>query len=674
MHIRAYTPADRAACLAVFDSNTPEFFLPAERAEFAAFLDALPGPYLVLTGEAGDVLACGGFAVNPHTARADFCWGMVRRTEHGRGLGEQLLRARLAGIRADQRADHVVLHTSQHTRGFYEGLGFVTERVAPNGYGPGLDRCDLRLGLAEPLWWRRGVVYQVYPRSFQDSDGDGVGDLAGITRRLDDLAWLGVDAVWISPFYPSPMADFGYDVADFCDVDPVFGTLADFDGLVEQAHRRGIRLVLDFIPNHTSDQHPWFLESRASRGNAKRDWYIWRDPAPDGGPPNNWVSNFGGPAWTRDEHTGQFYYHAYLPEQPDLNWRNPDVRGAMLDAMRFWLERGVDGFRIDALRQVIKDDRFRDNPPNPDFTPEQGPYHALLPVYTTDRPEVMDVVTAMRAVVREYGDAPLIGELYLPLERLVAYYGDGTNGVQLPFNFHLLSTPWQPRAVAELVRRYEALLPPHGWPTWVLGNHDRSRLATRLGPEQARVAAVLLLTLRGTPTLYYGDELGMRDVPIPPERVRDPWEQRVPGLGLGRDPERTPMQWGGGENAGFSTGAPWLPLEEDAAHNNVEAQRGDPGSLLRLYRRLLRLRRAEPALHAGRWAPAGATEQLLAYRREGGGKRFLVVLNFSAQPAVWPLEQRRGRVVCGTELQREGEEAAGTLHLRPHEGVVVELE
>jgi alpha-glucosidase len=532
-------------------------------------------------------------------------------------------------------------------------------------------------GAGEARWWQHGVVYQIYPRSFQDSTGDGIGDLPGITRRLDYLRWLGVNAVWISPFYPSPMADFGYDVSDYRDVHPMFGTLADFDRLVEEAHRCGIRVIVDYVPNHTSDQHPWFLESRSSRDNPKRNWYIWKDPAPDGGPPNNWLSNFGGPAWTWDERTEQFYYHAYLREQPDLNWRDPEVREAMLDVLRFWLERGVDGFRLDALRQIGKDAHFRDNPPNPGWEPGQGPYKRLLPVYSADRPETIEYVAEMRRVADGYGETLLIGELYVSIERLMDYYGTAeAAGCQLPANFHLISTRWEAREVDALIHRYEGALPEHGWPNWVLGNHDKPRLASRVGAEQARVAAMLLLTLRGTPTIYYGDELAMRDVPIPPDRVQDPWEKNVPGLGLGRDPERTPMQWDAGESAGFTTGTPWLPLAEDHRERNVEAQREDPDSMLSLYRRLLALRAAEPALETGGYRPLDAGDDLVVYLRERQGHRFLVALNFGPEPGrvTAPELAARGSVVAATRVAREGQRVQGELEVPGGEGMVVRLE
>jgi alpha-glucosidase len=556
------------------------------------------------------------------------------------------------------------------------------------------------MSATEHPWWQRGVIYQVYPLSFQDSDGDGFGDLPGLLARLPYLQWLGVDAIWLSPIYPSPMADWGYDVADYCDVDPRFGTLADFDALVAAAHALGMRVLLDFVPNHTSDRHPWFVESRSSRDSAKRAWYHWRDPAPDGEPPNkpsselqasgdvvrgpgvsprppnNWISVFGGSAWELDPATGQFYYHAFLKEQPDLDWRNPEVRAAMHEALRFWLRRGVDGFRVDVIHHLAKDPELRDNPPNPDWAPGQNPYRRLLATNTADRPEVHEVIAGIRAVVDEYPDRMLIGELYLPVERLMLYYGAGGRGLQLPFNFQLIRLPWQAATLGAAIEAYEAVLPTWGWPNWVLGNHDKSRVATRVGPAQARVAAMMLLTLRGTPTLYYGDEIGMRDVPIPPERVRDPFERNVPGLGLGRDPERTPMQWDATPHAGFTAGEPWLPLAADALAGNVAAQRDDPRSMLTLHRRLLALRRSEPALAVGPIAPLRTTGDLLAWVRKHGDRRFLVALNLGASPAAYtpPVLDVRGELALSTHLDRDGERVERTVELRGDEGVVVRLE
>jgi alpha-glucosidase len=519
-------------------------------------------------------------------------------------------------------------------------------------------------------WWRDATVYQVYPRSFQDSDGDGVGDLEGIRRRLPYLAWLGVDAVWLSPIYTSPMADFGYDISDHCDVDPLFGTLADFDRLVAEAHSLGLKLLLDYVPNHTSDRHPWFEDARA--GGAHRDWYLWRDGTAER-PPNNWLSSFGGPAWTWDEQAGAWYYHAYLAEQPDLNWRNPEVRSAMAGVARFWLERGADGFRIDALRQAMKDDQWRDNPPNPDWRQGDDPYHALLQEFSADRPEVAEVVAVLRdaaeaAHAADGRERLLIGELYLPVERLMAYYG---YGIDLPFNFHLLQTPWRAADVGALVETYEAALPDGAWPNWVLSNHDRPRVATRVGPGQARAAAVLLLTLRGTPTLYYGDELGMPDADIAPEQVQDPWGLRDPAHG--RDRARTPMPWDDSPHAGFcDAGArPWLPLSDDAATRHVARQREDPDSILMLHRDLLALRRAEPALTAGAYRTVALEGDVLAYLR---GERVLVALNLGEAPGEVRLPGLSATVALGTARGRAGQRIAGGAVLGGGEALVARLD
>ena len=345
------------------------------------------------------------------------------------------------------------------------------------------------------VWWKRGVIYQIYPRSFQDTNGDGVGDLKGIAERLDYLKWLGIDAIWISPIYPSPMADFGYDVSDYCNIDPMFGSLDDFDRLVAAAHAREIKVILDFVPNHTSSQHPWFLQSRSSRSNPQRDWYIWRDGKPNGLPPNNWLSQFGGAAWTLDALTGQYYLHSFLREQPDLNWRNPAVRAAMYDVLRFWLAR-VDGFRVDVIWLLIKDAELRDNPPNPNYRPDEPGIHRFLPVYSADQPETHEVIAEIRRVLDQYDERVLIGEIYLPIERLVTYYGEDLGGAHLPFNFQLILTAWTTPAIAKLITDYEAALPPGGWPNWVLGNHDQPRIAARVTAAQARIAA-MLLSLRG---------------------------------------------------------------------------------------------------------------------------------------------------------------------------------
>lgn len=524
-------------------------------------------------------------------------------------------------------------------------------------------------------WWQRGVIYQIYPRSFRDTNGDGIGDLSGILERLDYCASLGVDALWLSPIYPSPMADFGYDVSDYTDIDPIFGTLAEFDDLLAEIKRRGLKLILDYVPNHTSDKHPWFQESRSGRGSVKRDWYLWHDPAANGGPPNNWLSNFGGSAWQWDERTGQYYYHSFLKEQPDLNWRHPDVVAAMHDVLRFWLNRGVDGFRVDVLWLLIKDDQWRDNPTNPDYKPGMAPFHSQLPLYATDRPEVQAIVSGLRRVLDEFDSRVLIGEIYLPLDRLMAYYGANLDGVQLPFNFQLLQSAWEARAIAALIDRYEGALPQGGWPNWVLGNHDNPRIASRVGVPQARVAAMLLLTLRGTPTMYYGDELGMTNVSIPADRVRDPFERNVPGAGHGRDPCRTPMQWDESIHAGFTVGEPWLPISDDYAVVNVRAEDEDSASFLTLYRRLLHLRKSHSALSIGEYEPLAASGDLLAYVRHTRDERILIALNLGAQPGALFLGSPGivGRILVSTYLDGQDEVSTTNLGLRANEGLIVAL-
>jgi alpha-glucosidase len=524
--------------------------------------------------------------------------------------------------------------------------------------------------MAKFPWWKTGIIYQIYPRSFQDTNGDGIGDLNGIVRRLDYLNWLGADAIWISPVYPSPMADFGYDVSDYCGIDPLFGSLGDFDLLVKEAHRRGLKVILDFVPNHSSDRHPWFVESRTSRKSSKRDWYIWRDPAPDGGPPNNWMSQFGGSAWTLDPVSDQYYLHSFLPEQPDLNWRNPAVREAMFDGMRFWLDRKVDGFRVDVIWLLLKDDQFRDNPLNPAYRPTLPDINRTLSVYNADRPEIHELIAQMRSVLDHYTDRVLIGEIYLPFERLVTYYGENLSGAQLPFNFALIHTAWNAKSVAELIADYEKALPAGGWPNWVLGNHDQPRIAARVGDAQARIAAMLLLTLRGTPTMYYGDEIGMARVEVPHELARDPWEKNEPGLGLSRDPWRTPLQWDGTANAGFSSTRPWLPIDPNYTNRNVEVLRRDPQSILSLYCRLIELRKTHPSLQVGSTGEIRSDHNVLTYERASDRGRIAVILNFGPDPAQLPsVHTGDQRVLLSTHLDREGR--CELSELRPNEGMIV---
>jgi alpha-glucosidase len=512
-------------------------------------------------------------------------------------------------------------------------------------------------------WWREGIFYQIYPRSFQDSNGDGVGDLAGITSRLDHLndgtpRSLGIDAVWLSPFYRSPMADFGYDVSDYRDVDPTFGNLAEFDRLLSEAHRRDIRVIVDLVPGHTSDQHPWFLAARSSRTDPKRDFYVWADPR-RGRPPNNWRAVFKrvGAAWTLDQKTGQYYLHHFLPEQPDLNWWNKKVHDEIQDVMRFWLDRGVDGFRIDVASGLIRDERLRNNPRLQLLgRPRRRNW---------DLDEVHEIHRGWRKVLDSYdGDRMAVGEIGVrDLRRLVRYYGNDDE-LQLSFNFHFLEQPWVAERFRTVVEEWERLLPNHAWPDYTLSNHDRSRAASRYGLERAGVAAMMLLTLRGTPFIYYGEEIGMTDVPIPSARVVDI---------DGRDPERTPMQWDASPNAGFAAGDPWLPIAADHAKRNVAAQRDDPTSLFSLYRRLSWLRRSSPALRRGSYRTIPAPSGVFAYAREADGERVLVALNFTKSSQLVSLGTGEAQVALSTDHQRDAEPVAlERLELRADEGIVVE--
>ncbi len=518
-------------------------------------------------------------------------------------------------------------------------------------------------------WWAGAVIYQVYPRSFADANGDGIGDLKGLIARLDHLAGtdasLGVDAVWLSPIYPSPLADFGYDIADFTDVAPEFGTLADLDRLVEACHARGLRLLLDMVPCHTSVQHPWFVESRSSRTSARRDWYTWADPGPGGGPPSNWRASFGGSAWELDPASGQYYVHSFYPEQPDLNWRNPAVAAAIGDVLRFWFARGVDGFRVDAIIHAIKDPQLRDNPPAgapiPPFPPDR---HGQDPLWTVDRPEVADVIRSLRSVADEYPGRLLVGEAYLPAERLARYLDPGT-GFHRAFDFELSVIEWGAEPLRSTIQRAEAFTPQGSEPTWTFSNHDLVRHATRFGKRRARLAALLLLSLRGTICLYAGEEIGMIDASPTRGQERDR---------AGRDAQRTPMQWDASPTGGFTSGTPWLPLV-DPADRNVAEQGRDPDSLLSFYRGLLRLRRASAALrHGALGLVAGLPPEVMAWTREAPAERLLLIANLADEPATVDVSSvaSGGTILAGTG-PRNGRISLEHLLLDPREGLLVRL-
>ena len=484
-------------------------------------------------------------------------------------------------------------------------------------------------------WWSDAVGYEVYIRSFADSDGDGIGDLPGLTARLDHLADLGVDIVWVTPFYPSPMADFGYDVADHTDVDPRFGTMADFDHLIAGVHERGMRLLIDLVPNHTSDQHEWFRSARTGRDSPHRDFYLWRDPAPDGGPPNNWRSHFGGPAWTFDEASGQWWCHLFLPEQPDLNWANPAVHEEFRRILRHWLERGVDGFRIDVAHALVKDPSFADDPVlvevGPDATPREA-FQALRHDHDLDQPGTLDIYRDWHLLARDH-EAVLLGEVYLDSPEAVrAYVADGV--LDLSFYFPVLHTRWEPAVLRDVVEA--TLTHGQGRFAWVHSSHDDPRATSRFGGGELgrrRALSFLAFTafLPGPVFLYQGDELGLVDGEVDPEAAADPVAVRNANPGEeGRDPVRTPMPWAPDRpNLGFSTGAPWLPVAANHTDaDTVAAQREDPGSTLQAVRRLLQARRERLPNHA----PVELLDDLpavLAYRR---GSQ-LVVLNAGASPA-----------------------------------------
>jgi len=517
-------------------------------------------------------------------------------------------------------------------------------------------------------WWQDGIVYQIYPRSFMDANGDGIGDLAGVISRLDYLndgtdGSLGIDAIWFSPFYPSPMFDFGYDVSDYRNIDPAYGTMADFDRLLAEAHKRGIKIILDFVPPHTSHLHPWFVESRTSRDNPKRDWYIWSGPSrplkkrytgadvpPRRYRPNNWQSIFGGPAWTWDEKTQEYYYHHWLIEQTDVNWRNPDLRRAMYDQMKFWLDRGVDGFRLDVINFIFKDKQLRSNP----YCIGRRPYDMQRHLYDKDLlPENLEVVREMRRLVDSYGNRMLVGEISNDDPIVPArYYCNGTDGLNLSFYFHFANQRFSADRFRSAIASWEAAVPKKAWPVYFLSNHDRMRHIGRYGTHneartlaRAQVAAMLLLTVRGTPFLYYGEEIGMGNLPIKKKDLKDPVGIRYWPIPVGRDPARTPMQWDGSASAGFSTGgSTWLPVNPDYRTVNVAAQAGDPASLLSFYRKIIWRRRGNAALTRGTIEILRDTpRQVLAYLREYRDERCLVVLNFSDKPAALSVEGAGGK-------------------------------
>ncbi|MGH7857295.1 MAG: alpha-amylase family glycosyl hydrolase, partial [Candidatus Binatia bacterium] len=521
-------------------------------------------------------------------------------------------------------------------------------------------------------WWRSGVLYQIYVRSFADSNGDGIGDLPGILGRLDYLERLGIDAVWLSPVCVSPDEDWGYDVSDYCAVHRDLGTLADLDRLIGEAGRRGIRVILDLVPNHTSDRHPWFLDARSSRTARRRDWYVWADPRPGGAPPNNWSSGFGGPAWTLDEATGQFYLHNHLASQPDLNWWNPEVREAFDDILRFWFDRGVAGLRIDVCHMIVKDRELRDNPPATEDDPPFIRFLGQRQTYNSDRPEVHEVLRRWRRIADRYDPARLLlGETYVfDVGRMAAFYGR-EDELDLAFNMPFVYSGFDAEGLRGIVEATERTLPEAAWPAWTASNHDAGRFPTRWcggDPAKAKCALLLLLALSGTPVLYYGDEIGMPEKLLEPTSLRDPVGKRYWPASMGRDPGRTPMQWSAGPGAGFTTpeATPWLPIG-DAGLCNVDAQERDRDSVLHFCRELIALRRSMPDLLSGRYVRLPSPPGTWAFRR---GDRVSVALNLSPDETV--VEGIAGIVRAATRGARRGEALFGRLRLGAAEAVVAE--
>lgn len=484
-----------------------------------------------------------------------------------------------------------------------------------------------------PEWWKQAVFYQIYPRSFYDANGDGIGDLNGVIAKLDYLQRLGIDAIWISPIYQSPMFDFGYDVSNYKKIDGDFGTMDDFKRLLVEAHKRDIKVVMDMIMNHTSHKHKWFLESKSSKTNPKRDWYIWRK-ASFVSPPNNWKSVFGGSGWEYDYKTKEYYYHSFLKQQPDLNWRNKDLQEAFFSDVKFWLELGVDGFRMDVLNFIIKDKHFRNNPSK--FGLNLFQKHQ----FTRNRPKAYKIIDELRQLVDSYKDRMLVAEIYLPhpgnSSLVASYLGNGRNGVHLAFDFSLIFARWGAKTYATCIEQSNFHLPKKGWPTLVLSNHDLLRSINRLWfrsfrEQRARIEAMLLLTLKGTPFLYYGEEIGMMNKRVPYALIKDPLGRRYWPFFAGRDKARTPMQWDDTEYAGFSTAKPWLPVNNDHKERNVELQQTQVNSLLNFYSSLIQTRKRSIALTMGNYELISTDKNVLIYRRMASSQNAVVVLNFSKE-------------------------------------------
>lgn len=536
------------------------------------------------------------------------------------------------------------------------------------------------------VWWKEAVIYQIYPRSFYDSNGDGIGDLEGIIQKLDYLAGsensLGIDAIWLSPVYPSPMYDFGYDISDYEEIDPVFGDIQIFKRLLKEAHKRGIKVIMDLVVNHTSHLHPWFLESRSSKNSPKRDWYIWKEPN-HGAPPNNWLGAFGGSGWEYDKRTGEYYFHSFLKEQPDLNWRNPEVEDAIFSMMKYWLDMGVDGFRLDVVNLYIKDEFFRNNISY--FMKGPRSYDKQVHAYDRDRPEMHGILRRMRKLLDSYDDKRMfVGEIMQDFPGnvlLPATYCGQDDELHLAFNFMFLFSPWKAEKFFQIIKDFESALGDKNWPNYTLSNHDFPRHITRYekGKDtmlRARLAACMMLTLRGTPFLYYGEEIGMKRQKVPFRQIQDPVGKKYWPFHPGRDPERIPMPWDGSANTGFTTGKPWLPLYSEAKEVNVASQILEKNSLFHTYKKLIQLRKDRKSLRKGKIKILLSNDkQVLYYRRREGKEETYIFLNFSDKPVnvSYPRKWNLNEILFTTAprpayLKQDGDE--GDLRLFPNEAVL----
>jgi len=529
----------------------------------------------------------------------------------------------------------------------------------------------------EISWKANSVVYHLYVRSFKDSNNDGIGDLQGIINSLHYLSkTLGVTAIWLSPIYPSPQVDFGYDIADYKNIDQIFGTRNIFDTLIKKAHEHKIKIMMDFVPNHTSDKHKWFQESRSSKNNPKRDWYIWASPKSNGQPPNNWLSHFGGSAWALDATTGEYYLHLFNEHQPDLNWRNFLVEKEMLNILRFWMNRGIDGFRVDVPYVIYKDPLLEDEPLNSNYMEgKHDPFDMLLHTKTSWQPEFYQLMKKFTEVLQEYKGKFMVTETWTDLPGLIKTYNAAGWKYFQPFNFSLITLPWRADIHKQYIDEYERALGDLYIPCWVLGNHDKHRVASRIGKDQARIAAMFELTLHGISFIYYGEEIGMIDGKISKKKVMDPYEKTSPGLDLSRDPERTPLQWDSSENAGFSNATPWIPINKNYRKSNIATEMKDPHSFFALYQKLIRLRKENPALSEGKYIPLfEPVENVFLFLREKDSQRVLILLNFDDKDKKISLDFKDAKILCSATMKEDNKLIdLNNFSLRGNEGYILQL-